>query len=106
MPVCIMFIVTVHERARWKRRQIVLRHHPPRRGPANVIRRYATKRIAEIMMLSSFLMGLVGGQRAMTPLAMVSMAAARGELSTDNGAPKALGHPIVVAGTLLLAVGE
>ncbi|WP_442680978.1 DUF4126 domain-containing protein [Sphingomonas sp. ASY06-1R] len=57
-------------------------------------------------MLASFLMGLVGGQRAMTPLAMVSMAAARGELAPDNGAPPALGHPLVAAGTLLLAIGE
>ncbi|WP_420139173.1 DUF4126 domain-containing protein [Sphingomonas sp.] len=57
-------------------------------------------------MLASFLMGLVGGQRAMTPLAMVSMAAARGELAADNGAPPLLGHPVVAAGTLLLAVGE
>lgn len=57
-------------------------------------------------MLSSFLMGLVGGQRAMTPLATVSIAAARGELPEDNGAPRLLAHPLVAAGTALLAVGE
>lgn len=57
-------------------------------------------------MLASFLMGLVGGQRAMTPLATVAIAAARGELPDDNGAPKLLGHPVVAAGAALLAAGE
>ena len=57
-------------------------------------------------MLSSIQMGLVGGQRAMTPLATVAIAAARGELPDDNGAPKILGHPLVAAGTLALAVAE
>ena len=57
-------------------------------------------------MLASFLMGLVGGQRAMTPLATVAIAAARGELAEDNGAPKLLAHRVVAAGTLALAVAE
>jgi uncharacterized membrane protein len=57
-------------------------------------------------MLASFLMGLVGGQRAMTPLATVAIAAARGELPADNGAPKLLAHPVVAAGALALAIGE
>ncbi|WCT72236.1 DUF4126 family protein [Sphingomonas naphthae] len=57
-------------------------------------------------MLATFLMGLVGGQRAMTPLATVAIAAARGELAEDNGAPKLLGHPVVAAGALALAIGE
>jgi len=57
-------------------------------------------------MLASFLMGLVGGQRAMTPLATVAIASARGELPEDNGAPKLLGHPLVAAGALALAVAE
>lgn len=57
-------------------------------------------------MFASFLMGLVGGQRAMTPLAVVSVAAARGELPADNGAPAILSHPLVAAGTLALAIGE
>lgn len=57
-------------------------------------------------MLAPFLMGLVGGQRAMTPLATVAIAAARGELPEDNGAPELLSHPIVAAGALALAVGE
>ena len=57
-------------------------------------------------MLASFLMGLVGGQRAMTPLAMVAVAGARGELPADSGVPKLLTHPLVAAGASLLAVGE
>lgn len=57
-------------------------------------------------MLASFLMGLVGGQRAMTPLATVAVAAARSELADDNGAPRLLAHPLVAAGALALAAGE
>lgn len=57
-------------------------------------------------MLASFLMGLIGGQRAMTPLAAVAVAAARGELPADNGAPKLLAHPLAAAGATLLAMGE
>ena len=57
-------------------------------------------------MLASFLMGLVGGQRGMTPIVTVAVAAARGELPADNGAPKIIGHPLVAAGLLALAVAE
>ena len=57
-------------------------------------------------MLASFLMGGLGGQRAMTPLATVAVAASRGELPRDNGAPKIIAHPIVAAGALALAVAE
>ena len=57
-------------------------------------------------MLASFLMGLAGGQRAMTPLATVAIAAARDQLPEDNGAPPLLAHPLVAAGALALAVGE
>ena len=57
-------------------------------------------------MLASFLMGLVGGQRAMTPLAAVAIAAARDELPVDNGAPRLLANPVVAAGALALAIGE
>ncbi len=57
-------------------------------------------------MLASFQMGLVGGQRALTPLATVAIAAARGELPDDNGAPPILAHPLIAAGALALAVGE
>ena len=57
-------------------------------------------------MLASFLMGLVGGQRAMTPLATVAIAGARGELPADSGIPTLLTHPLAVAAATLLAVGE
>lgn len=57
-------------------------------------------------MLASFLIGLVGGQRALTPLATVAVAAARGELAEDNGAPRLLAYPIVAVGALALAAGE
>ena len=57
-------------------------------------------------MLASFLMGVVGGQRGMTPIATVAVAAARGELPADNGAPKIIARPLVAAGLLALAVAE
>ena len=57
-------------------------------------------------MLHSFLMGLVGGQRAMTPLAMVAIAGARGELPADSGVPRLLTHPLAAAAATLLAIGE
>jgi uncharacterized membrane protein len=57
-------------------------------------------------LLASFLMGLVGGQRALTPLATVAVAAWRGELPGDNGAPRFLAHPLVAGGALALAVAE
>ena len=57
-------------------------------------------------MLASFLMGLVGGQRAMTPLAAIAVAAARGDLPADNGAPRLLAHPLAAGAVTLLAVGE
>jgi len=56
--------------------------------------------------IRSFLIGVVSGMRAMTPLAAVSDAAHRGTLPDDNGAPPLLGHPLVAAGTKLLAAGE
>lgn len=60
----------------------------------------------EVVVLHTFLMGLVGGQRAMTPLAMVAVAASRGELPRDNGAPRILSHPVVALGCVGLAVAE
>lgn len=57
-------------------------------------------------MLNSILIGLASGARSMTPLAAVSDAAQRGALPADNGAPPWLGHPLVAAGTKLLAAGE
>ncbi|WP_375264042.1 DUF4126 family protein [Palleronia sp.] len=57
-------------------------------------------------MLSSFLMGLVGGQRAMTPLAAVALAATNSRLRPGNGAPLALSHPAVASAVVALAIAE
>jgi uncharacterized membrane protein len=57
-------------------------------------------------MLRSFLIGLVAGSRALTPLAAVSEAARRGALPADRGGPAWLGHPAAAAGLKLLAAGE
>jgi len=60
----------------------------------------------EMIVIRSILIGAVAGMRAMTPLAAVSDAARRGALSADNGGPALLAHPLVSAGTKLLAAGE
>jgi uncharacterized membrane protein len=57
-------------------------------------------------MLASFLMGLVGGQRSMAPIAAVSFAASHGLLPPDNGAAKILAHRLVSVGAIGLAIGE
>ena len=57
-------------------------------------------------MLASFLMGLAGGQRAMTPLAVVSVAAAQHGLAAGNGAPRIIAYPLVAAATVALAAAE
>ncbi|MFC3123803.1 hypothetical protein ACFOD4_01915 [Pseudoroseomonas globiformis] len=57
-------------------------------------------------MLASFLMGLVGGQRGMMPLATVAVAAAQNRLPPHSGAPPSLGHPAIVAATVALAAAE
>lgn len=57
-------------------------------------------------MLASFLMGLVGGQRSMTPLAAVAVAAANGELPPGCAAPRILAQPGVAAGAVALALAE
>lgn len=57
-------------------------------------------------MLRSFLIGLVAGQRSMTPLATVAAAARNGSL--PEGAPLAglISHPVVAGGTVALAAAE
>lgn len=54
-------------------------------------------------MIRSFLIGLVAGARALTPLAAVSDAARRGALPS---APPWLSHPAVTVGSKALAAGE
>lgn len=57
-------------------------------------------------MIRSILIGAVAGARSLSPLAAVAAAAWRRELPKDNGAPALLGHPLVAAGAMALAVGE
>jgi uncharacterized membrane protein len=56
-------------------------------------------------MLRSLLIGVIAGQRAMTPLALAAGAARQGKL--DEGTlPSLLAHPLVSAGTVALAGAE
>ncbi|WP_425228128.1 DUF4126 domain-containing protein [Sphingomonas sp.] len=57
-------------------------------------------------MIRSFLIGLVAGQRAMTPLAVLAGAARNGLLAPDAPGAKLLTHPLVAAGAVTLASGE
>lgn len=57
-------------------------------------------------MIRSFLIGVVAGQRALSPLAAVAVAAARGRLPENDGAPALLASPLVAAGATALAAGE
>jgi uncharacterized membrane protein len=57
-------------------------------------------------MLNSFLIGLLGGQRAMTPLAAVSVAATSGGLPTNCGAPRFIAHSLFAAAASILALVE
>ena len=57
-------------------------------------------------MLPSLLLAATAGARSMTPLAAVSVAAARGDLPPQPGLLGLLASPWVAAGTLALAAGE
>ena len=57
-------------------------------------------------MLASFFMGLIGGQRAMTPLAAMSAAAACGKVPADTRALRIIAHPLVATAAVVLAIGE
>lgn len=57
-------------------------------------------------MIRSILIGAIAGMRAMTPLAAIANAAARGELAFPSSAPQVLKSNWVAAGTLALAAGE
>jgi uncharacterized membrane protein len=60
----------------------------------------------ENLVLASFLMGLAGGQRALTPLAAVSVAASQGVLPANNGAPRIIAHPWFALAAVSLAALE
>ena len=57
-------------------------------------------------MLRSILMGLVAGQRAMTPLSALAGAARRGTLPQDNGEARLMAHPLIAAGGVAMAAAE
>ena len=57
-------------------------------------------------MLRSVLMGLVAGQRAMTPLAVLAVAARGGDLLEGAPARDLLARPTVALGAAALATGE
>ena len=57
-------------------------------------------------MLASLLIGLVAGQRAMTPLALVADAAGRGLLPPSAPGARWLAHPLARLGATALAAGE
>lgn len=57
-------------------------------------------------MLRSALIGLVAGQRAMTPLAALATAARRGRLAADAPLAGWLKNPLVAGGAVMLAALE
>ena len=57
-------------------------------------------------MLRSFLIGLVAGQRGITPLAAIALATRRQEIPPELPLQKLLLHPVVAGGTAALAAAE
>ncbi|UIJ70846.1 DUF4126 domain-containing protein [Aurantimonas sp. HBX-1] len=57
-------------------------------------------------MLRSILMGLVAGQRSMTPLAALAGAARRGTLPHDNPEARLMALPVIAAGGVAMAAAE
>ena len=57
-------------------------------------------------MIRSILIGLVAGQRSMTPLAVLAGAARQGALPEGGPAAQLLKHPAVAAGAVTLAAAE
>lgn len=57
-------------------------------------------------MIRSLLMGLVAGQRAMTPLSALAAAARRGTLPHDNPGARLMAGSLPAAGGVLLAAAE
>jgi len=57
-------------------------------------------------MIRSVLIGLAGGQRAMTPLAAVAVAARTGRVPPDNPLANPAANPLIAAGMAALAAAE
>jgi uncharacterized membrane protein len=57
-------------------------------------------------MLRSFLIGLVAGQRGITPLAVIATATRRGEVAPDLPLQTLMRNPVIAAGTAAFAAAE
>lgn len=57
-------------------------------------------------MIRSILMGLVAGQRSMTPLAALAVAAQRDVLPHDTPGARLMEHPLIAAGGVAMAAAE
>jgi len=57
-------------------------------------------------MYRSILMGLVAGQRSMTPLAALAGAAHGGTLPHDNAEARLMRHPLIAAGGVAMGAAE
>jgi uncharacterized membrane protein len=57
-------------------------------------------------MFRSLLIGLVAGQRGITPLAAIGLATYRGEMDDDLPVQTLFHHPLVTAGAVALALAE
>lgn len=57
-------------------------------------------------MLRSFLIGLVAGQRGLTPLASIAIGTYRKEIDADLPLQELFLHPVVTAGAVALAAAE
>lgn len=57
-------------------------------------------------MIHSILMGIVAGARSITPMAIVTNMARRGTLPENDLPVRLLGHPVMVAGSTVMAAGE
>lgn len=57
-------------------------------------------------MLRSFLIGLVAGQRGITPLAVIATATRRGEISPELPLQTLMLNPVIAAGTAAFAAAE
>jgi uncharacterized membrane protein len=67
---------------------------------------FIVSHVVEQQMRSSFLIGLIGGQRAMIPLAAVALAAASGRMPAESGVVRVLSNPLFAGGAVSLASAE
>lgn len=68
--------------------------------------RHVHRKHQEKTLIRSLLIGLVAGQRSMTPLAATALSAASGRIAVGHGLPTLLSSPLVAAVSAVLAAGE